>query len=251
MKWLVEIDATCSNEWAFKHNKRTRFDIDVIQEIYHVKKSHNCKHHRFHVYDDSFDRQIKTLHDEIWFESVIESHIDLDSHILRNRVEFISNFSKNVKIDRLEKDQKSWKKRVDSVTFVINSRDRWIRVWDSKISAIDDEEDRILYDIKLILQILLNQRMWWCSQKHSSIQTSLIIHSEFKRLIEVYKDKRSKTKNHSESQENQFLSRNWKNDSHFYESVTINKMNERQKSFVSKNFQNAHSQVQWSHDRHI
>jgi hypothetical protein len=28
-------------------------------------------------------------------------------------------------------------------------------------------------------------------------------------------------------------------------------MNERQESFVSKNFQNAHSQVQWSHDRHI
>jgi hypothetical protein len=71
-----------------------------------MKKSHNNKHHRFHVYDDLFDRQIKTLHDEIWFESIIESYIDLDSHILRNRVEFISNFSKNVKIDRFRKNQK-------------------------------------------------------------------------------------------------------------------------------------------------
>ncbi len=169
LRWFVEIDAACSSEWAFKHNKKARSDIDVIQEIYHVRKSHNCKHHRFHVYDDSFDRQIKTLHDEIWLESIIESHIDFDSHILRNRIELISNFSKSVKIDRFEKDQKSWKKRADSVTFVIDSRDRWIRVWNLKISAINDEEDRILSDIQSIRQILLNQRMWWCNQEHSLI----------------------------------------------------------------------------------
>jgi hypothetical protein len=107
LKWFVEIDTICNNEWVFKHNKKTRFDINVIQEIYHAKKSHNNKHHRFHVYDNSFDRQIKTLHDEIWFKLIIESHIDLDLHILRNRVELISNLSKNVKIDRFEKDQKS------------------------------------------------------------------------------------------------------------------------------------------------
>jgi DNA gyrase/topoisomerase IV subunit B len=74
-----------------------------------MKKSHNNKHHRFHVYDDSSDRQIKTLHDEIWFESVIESHIDFDSRTLRNRIELISNFSKSVKIDRFRKDQKAEK----------------------------------------------------------------------------------------------------------------------------------------------
>ncbi len=164
-----------------------------------MRKSHSSKHHRFHVYDDSFDRQIKTLHDEIWFKSIIESHIDLDSHILRNRIEFILNLSKNVKIDRSEKNQKSWKERVDSVTFVIDSRDRWVCVWNSKISAIDDEEDRTLNDIQLIRQILLNQRMRRCNQKHSSIQTSLIIHSKFKRLIEIYKNKRSKAENHSKS----------------------------------------------------
>ncbi len=33
--------------------------------MYHVKKSHNNKHYRFHVYDVLFDQQIKTLHDEI------------------------------------------------------------------------------------------------------------------------------------------------------------------------------------------
>jgi hypothetical protein len=96
-----------------------------------------------------------------------------------------------------------------------------------------------------------SKRMWWCDQKHSSIQTSLIIHSKFKRLIEVYENKWSKAKNHSKSQENQFSSKNWENDQHFYESVTINKMSEKQKSFASKNFQNVHSQVLWSYDRHI
>jgi hypothetical protein len=93
--------------------------------------------------------------------------------------------------------------------------------------------------------------MWRCNQKHSSIQTLLIIHSKFKRLIEIYENKRSKTKDHSKSQKNQFSSKDWKNDRHFYEFVTINKMSEIQKSFVSKNSQNAHFQVQWSHDRHI
>jgi hypothetical protein len=90
---MIRRNRRSSNEWVFKHNKKTQFNINVIQEIYHVKKSHNCKYHRFYIYDDSFDRQIKTLHDEIWFESIIESHIDLDSHILRNRIEFISNLS--------------------------------------------------------------------------------------------------------------------------------------------------------------
>jgi hypothetical protein len=61
----------------------------------------------------------------------------------------------------------------------------------------------------------------------------LIIHSEFKRLIEIYEDKRSKVENHSKSQKNQFSSKNWKDDRHFYESVTINKMSER-KSHLSR-----------------
>ncbi len=150
LKWFVEIDATCSSEWAFKHNKKARFNIDAFQEIYHARKSHNSKYHRFHVYDDSFDRQIETLHDEIWFESSIKSYFDLDSHTLRNRVEVISNFSKRIKIDRFEKNKKSLKERVDFVTLVIDSRNRWIRVWSSKISAIDDKEDRILNDTQSI-----------------------------------------------------------------------------------------------------
>jgi hypothetical protein len=44
----------------------------------------------------------------------------------------------------LKKIKKAEKKRVDFVTLVIDSRDRWIRVWSSKILAVDDEEDRIL-----------------------------------------------------------------------------------------------------------
>jgi hypothetical protein len=40
---------------------------------------------------------------------------------------------------------------------------------------------------------------------------------------------------------NQFSSRNWKDNRHLHESVTISKMSERQKSFASRNSQNAHS----------
>ncbi len=77
-----------------------------------------------------------------------------------------------------------------------------------------------------------------------STQTSLIIHLVLKQLIEVYEDKRSKTEDHSENQKNQFLSKDWKDDRHFYEYVTISKMREKQKSFVSKDSQNTHSQIQ-------
>ncbi len=79
----------------------------------------------------------------------------------------------------------------------------------------------------------------------------MIIHSEFKELIEIYKNKRSKAENHSKNQKNQFSSKDRKDDRHLYEFVTMNKMSERQKSFVSRNSQNVHFQIQWSYDRHI
>jgi hypothetical protein len=123
---------SCNNKCVFKHNKKTQFNINVIREMYHVKKSHNNKHYRFHVYDVLFDQQIKTLHDEIWFESIIESYIDLNLYILRNRVKLISNLSKKMKIDQFKKNQKNWKKDVNFVTLIIDSRNQWICVWNSK-----------------------------------------------------------------------------------------------------------------------
>ena len=80
-------------------------------------------------------------------------------------------------------------------------------------------------------------------QEYTQTSSTMIRITKSTRFDAIHENQRSQAKNHSKSETRQLSSENRKNDRDFFESLTINQVNQEQKSSVARSLQDAHSQV--------
>jgi hypothetical protein len=186
-----------------------------------VKSSQFNQHHRFHVHDDLFSEKIETLHDTFWFRLIVESHFHFDKSFLRHEVEFFANRTQNMKAHWSEQNQKSDEARAYATIFDHSSRDRHLREWNTKISAINCRNSRIVNDFQSTRQIVLKRTMQRSDQRHAQASSFVICDTKFARFDALHENQRSQTENHSKNKARKFSSENWKDCRNIHESVTI------------------------------
>ncbi len=226
LKRFVSLDAARRDKRFTRHNAKSQSHSDFIKKLDHVKSSQFNQHHKSHVHDDSFSEKIKTLHDTFWFRSIVESHFHFDKNSLRHEVESFANRTQSMKAHWSEQNQKSDEARAHVTIFDHNSQNRFLREWDTKISAINRRNDRIVNDLQSTRQIVLKWIMQRSDQKHAQASSSMICVTRFERFDALHENQRSQAENHSEDKERQFSSENWKDRRNTHEFVTIRQVSE-------------------------
>jgi hypothetical protein len=208
LKRFVWFDAARRDRWFIRHNAKSQSHFDFIEKLNYVKNSQFDQHHKFHVHVDSFNEKIKTLHDTFWSRLIVKSHFHFDKNSLRHEVKFFANRMQSMKAYWSEQNQKSDEARAHATIFDHSSRDRFLREWNTKISAINRRNDRIVNDFQSTRQIVLKWTMQRNDQKHAQVLSSMICVTRFARFNALHENHWSQAENHSKDKARQFSLKN-------------------------------------------